>query len=85
MPNQRDKPPIEQAKITRRQAENVRKTIQIAKIVERFHKAVQGEVNMTPTQVQAGKVLLVKALPSLTATAISEDVPERELIEGLLD
>ncbi len=47
--------------LTRRQAENVRAAIKVGNIVDRLEKAVAGEITMTPTQVQAAKILLDNA------------------------
>ena len=67
--------------ITRRQAENVRAAIKVGNIVNRLQKAAMGEIDVTPTQLNAAKVLLDKCLPNLTATEITEQVPEQSLEE----
>jgi hypothetical protein len=72
--------------ITRRQAENVRAAIKVGNIINRLQKAAMGEVEMTPTQLNAAKLLLDKTLPSLCATEISQPEPQRtreELVETL--
>ncbi len=54
--------------LTRRQAENVRAAIKVGNIVDRLEKCAAGDIQMTPTQVQAAKILVDKCIPSLQAT-----------------
>jgi hypothetical protein len=57
--------------LTVRQAESVRLMIDSTKIVNRFTACLDGEIELTATQVQAGKALLDKSLPSLQAADIT--------------
>ena len=52
-------------KLTRRQAENHRASIQVGKILERLDRASEGKLELTPVQVKAAQILLDKALPTL--------------------
>ena len=50
-----------------RQVESWRTGIQVGMIRNRLHKCVRGEIEMTYVQLGAAKILLDKAIPSLTS------------------
>lgn len=54
-----------------RHDEQTRNKIQAAQIINRFHKCLMGEVELTATQVSAGKTLLNKVLPDLKAMELT--------------
>lgn len=56
-----------------RHDDETRSKIQAAAIINRFHAHVMGEVDMLPTQIQAGRTLLAKVLPDLGAVQIAGD------------
>lgn len=58
-------------KLTVRQVDSWRAGVQIAMIRTRLHDHIEGKVNMSPTQLQACKVLLDKAIPSLVQQDIT--------------
>lgn len=45
--------------------DNTRKKIQAAQIINRLNGHINGEVDLSPTQVSAAKILLNKVLPDL--------------------
>lgn len=47
--------------------EHWRKKIQTGVLLDRLGKHVLGSIEMTPTQVQAARILLAKAVPDLKA------------------
>lgn len=65
-----------------RHQDEIRQKIQTTQIINRLHKAIDGEVELTSTQVSCAKILLDKSLPNLQATEISGD-PDSPLITGL--
>jgi hypothetical protein len=50
-----------------RHDDETRLKIQVSQLLNRLQKHVLGEVEMTPTQIQAAQILLKKALPDLQA------------------
>ena len=44
-----------------------REKIQITQILNRLNACMRGEIEMTPVQIQAAKILLSKVAPDLTA------------------
>lgn len=54
------------ARLNRKHSEDIRKKIQAAVIVDRFHKHVMGELEMTPSQIKAGSELLDRSVPKLS-------------------
>jgi hypothetical protein len=52
--------------------ERIRERIQVGMLVTQLEKASQGEIDLSPTQVSAAKILLDKALPSLQAVEHTE-------------
>lgn len=59
------------ARLNNRHQDMVRAKIQASQIINRLQKHVDGEAEMTPTQIQASKILLDKSLPNLQATEIT--------------
>jgi hypothetical protein len=55
------------ARLNPRHSEMVRQKIQASCIIDRLHKCVKGEVEMTPTQVTAALGLLDRSVPKLSA------------------
>lgn len=58
-------------RMTVRQAESVRLMIDSNRLVNRLQDHVNGEIELSVTQIQASKILLDKSLPSLQATDIT--------------
>jgi hypothetical protein len=52
-----------------------REKIQITQILNRLNACLRGEIEMTPVQIQAAKILLSKVAPDLTA--ISGEITHR--------
>ena len=50
--------------------ENTRSKIQAAHIIRRFSQCLDGEIELTRTQVTCGKTLLDKILPDLQAVSL---------------
>ena len=46
-----------------------REKIQITQILNRLNACMRGEIEMTPVQIQAAKILLSKVAPDLTAVS----------------
>lgn len=63
-----------------RHDENTRAKIQVAELVNRFHRHFMGECELTPTQIQAGKILLDRALPVLQSVELSGEVSTSKVI-----
>jgi len=63
-----------------RHDENTRAKIKVAELINRFHKHFMGECELTPTQVQAGKILLDRALPILQSVEISGEITTNKVI-----
>lgn len=53
--------------LTNRQKHGVSAAIQAGVLVNRLKRHAKGEIEMTPTQVQAAKILLDRALPTLSS------------------
>ena len=51
--------------------ERTRKKIQVSQIINRLTKHIDGECEMTTTQVRAAEILLKKALPDLSQTDLT--------------
>lgn len=59
--------------------EAIRQRIQVDMICAKLERAAKGEIDLSPTQVQAAKVLLDKTLPSLQAVEQTQmDAPATE-------
>jgi hypothetical protein len=59
------------AEMTVRQAETVRLMIDSSRVVNRLQDHLEGETELSATQVQAAKILLDKSLPSLQSADIT--------------
>jgi len=46
-----------------------REKIQVAQLINRLSACARGEIEMTPVQIQAAKILLSKVAPDLTAVS----------------
>jgi len=57
-----------------RHDENTRAKIQAAHIIRRFQQHVMGDIELSSTQISAGKVLLDKVLPNLTSVEATSEV-----------
>lgn len=64
--------------------EAIRERIQVGMLVTQLEKASKGEVDLSPTQVSAAKILLDKALPSLQAIETSAKEQFSELSDDEL-
>jgi hypothetical protein len=47
--------------------------IQTAMILNRFHRHLMGEIELSPTQVSCGRALINKVIPDLASTTIKGD------------
>jgi hypothetical protein len=63
-----------------RHDENTRQKIKVAEICNRFHRHFMGECDLSPTQVQAGKILLDRALPILQSVEHSGEISTTKVI-----
>lgn len=57
-----------------RHNENTRGKIQAAQIINRLQRFVNGEIDMSPAQVNAANILLRKVIPDLSAVEHSGEV-----------
>ena len=65
-----------------------RERIQVGMILDRLHKHMVGEVEMSSTQLQAAKILLSKALPDLQSVVyqnLDSSKPFSEMNESELN
>lgn len=53
-----------------RHDDETRAKIQAAQIINRFMSCVNGDIELTPSQVSAGKTLLNKVLPDMQAISL---------------
>lgn len=58
-------------RVNKQKAVDVRARIQVGAILSRLAKHVDGDIELSPTQISAAKLLLDKSLPSLAHTTIS--------------
>lgn len=63
-----------------RHDENTRQKIRVAELCNRFHRHFMGKCELTPTQIQAGKILLDRALPVLQSVEISAEITTSKVI-----
>ncbi|HEX2653543.1 MAG TPA: hypothetical protein VHN11_07825 [Xanthobacteraceae bacterium] len=63
-----------------RHDENTRAKIQVAELVNRFHRHFMGLCDLSPTQIQAGKILLDRALPVLQSVEVSGEITTSKVI-----
>lgn len=61
------------ARLNLRQTEQARAAIQTTQIIKRFQKHTLGEIEMTPTQIRTGEVLLKKTIPDLSSVSFEGD------------
>ena len=59
----------------------VRERIRISMIVNRLHKHIAGELELSPTQIRAAEILLKKKLPDLSSVEHSGAVEHRHVEE----
>jgi len=65
-----------------RHDENTRAKIQVARLINRFQQHFDGECQLTPTQIQAGKILLDRALPILQSVEVSGEISTSKVIRS---
>jgi len=71
------------ARVTKiRHDENTRMKIKVAHLINRFQSHFDGELELTPTQIQAGKILLDRALPVLQSVELSGEVTTSKVIRA---
>lgn len=59
------------ARLRRNHQEDVREKIQASQIINRLEGHLNGQVELSPTQVRAAEILLKKTLPDLSNTEVS--------------
>lgn len=57
-----------------------REKIKTSEVITRLIKHVNGQIDMTATQVNAAKILLAKTLPDLSQTKIEAQVEQAEFV-----
>src|SRR5215813_5310477 len=62
-------------------SEVTRERIRAGVIIDRFQKHFMGELDLTPTQIRVGEVLLRKVIPDLTHTDLSTTFTRRYVVE----
>lgn len=67
----------------RYQTEKTREKIRTTQIVNRLNKFVDGEVEMTPAQVTAAKILLDKTLPNLSQADVTTNIEDTRSYEEI--
>jgi len=65
-----------------RHDDNTRAKIQVARLINRFQAHFDGECELTATQIQAGKILLDRALPMLQSVEVSGEVSMTKVIRA---
>ena len=65
-----------------RHDENTRAKIKVAHLCRRFQAHFDGEIELTPTQIQAGKILLDRALPILQSVELSGEITTSKVIRA---
>ena len=71
------------ARVTKiRHDENTRLKIKVAHLINRFQSHFDGECELTPTQIQAGKILLDRALPCLQSVEVSGEITTSKVIRA---
>ena len=61
------------ARLNRHHSEAVRQKIQASVIIDRFHKHHMGKLDLSPSQIKAGEILLDRSVPKLTNIQHSGD------------
>lgn len=64
-----------------RQDDQTRAKIQAAQIINRLHKCIMGELELSSQQVSAAKILLGKVIPDLSAVEQTTEVTVRNVVE----
>lgn len=59
------------ARLNRLHQDSVREKIKVSNIIDRLEKHVEGEIELSATQVTSARILLDKSIPNLTATELS--------------
>ena len=62
-------------------SEVTRERIRAGVIIDRFQKHFMGELDLTPTQIRVGEVLLRKVIPDLTHTDLNTTSTRRYVVE----
>jgi hypothetical protein len=62
-------------------SEVTRERIRAGVIIDRFQKHFMGELDLTPTQIRVGEVLLRKVIPDLTHTDLRATFTRRYVVE----
>jgi hypothetical protein len=62
-------------------SEVTRERIRAGVIIDRFQKHFMGELELTPTQIRVGEILLRKVIPDLTHTDLSATFTRRYVVE----
>ena len=71
------------ARVTKiRHDENTRLKIKVAHLINRFQAHFDGELELSPTQIQAGKILLDRALPVLQSVEVSGEITTSKVIRA---
>ena len=65
-----------------RHDENTRAKIKVAELINRFQRHFDGECELTPTQIQAGKILLDRALPVLQSVEVSGEITTNKVVRA---
>jgi hypothetical protein len=65
----------------RANSEVTRERIRAGVIIDRFQKHFMGKLELTPTQIRVGEVLLRKVIPDLTHTDLSTTSTRRYVVE----
>jgi hypothetical protein len=65
-----------------RHDENTRLKIKVASLINRFQAHFNGELELTATQIQAGKILLDRALPVLQSVEVSGEISTTKVIRA---
>lgn len=65
-----------------RHDENTRAKIKVAELINRFQAHFRGEVELSQTQIAAGKILLDRALPVLQSVEHSGEITTTKVIRA---
>lgn len=63
-----------------RQDEQTRAKIQAAQIINRLHKCIMGELELSSQQVSAAKILLGKVIPDLSAVEQTTEMTVKNVV-----
>jgi hypothetical protein len=73
------------ARLNPSHSEEIRKKIQASQLINRLTGHVNGEVEMSGTQVTAALGLLKKAVPDLAAITLSGDPEQPLTVQGMIE